>query len=88
MARRLFEAKRKAEAKSKALTAKRLNPLRVPPQTLESEKALLGALMIRPDRYDGVERFTLARGFLQREAPHHLSRNARLVYKKAKPGRY
>ncbi len=37
------------KAKSKALTAKRLNPLRMPPQTLESEKALLGALMIRPD---------------------------------------
>jgi replicative DNA helicase len=37
------------KAKAKALTAKRLNPMRMPPQTLESEKALLGALMIRPD---------------------------------------
>src|SRR5882757_3506285 len=37
------------KAKAKSLTAKRLNPMRMPPQTLESEKALLGALMIRPD---------------------------------------
>src|SRR4051812_28394228 len=37
------------KAKAKALTAKRLNPMRMPPQTLESERALLGALMIRPD---------------------------------------
>jgi replicative DNA helicase len=44
-----FSAKKKAEIKSKALTAKRLNPLRMPPQSLESEMALLGALMIRPD---------------------------------------
>ncbi|MGC9602543.1 MAG: replicative DNA helicase [Minisyncoccia bacterium] len=31
------------------MVKKRNDPLRVPPQTLESEKALLGALMIRPD---------------------------------------
>ena len=37
------------KAKAKSLAAKRLNPMRMPPQTLESEKALLGALMIRPD---------------------------------------
>jgi len=44
-----YQAKKKAEAKSKALAAKRLDPLRMPPQSLESEKALLGALMIRPE---------------------------------------
>ncbi len=32
-----------------ATTPKSKNPLRVPPQTLESEKALLGALMLRPE---------------------------------------
>ena len=37
------------KAKAKALADKRLNPLRIPPQTLESEKALLGALMIRSE---------------------------------------
>ena len=31
------------------MAKKHNDPLRVPPQTLESEKALLGALMIRPD---------------------------------------
>ncbi len=32
-----------------AAPRKKDNPLRVPPQTLESEKALLGALMLRPE---------------------------------------
>jgi replicative DNA helicase len=44
-----YQAKRKAEAKGKVLAAKRLNPMRMPPQSLESEKALLGALMIRSE---------------------------------------
>src|SRR4051812_9963085 len=31
------------------MARKKNDPLRVPPQSLESEKALLGALMIRPE---------------------------------------
>jgi replicative DNA helicase len=44
-----YQTRKKAADKSKALKEKRLDPLRLPPQSLESEKALLGALMIRSE---------------------------------------